>query len=412
MKTIIKGMTLLLAGVMVMSCSKDVTFDENAVQQAQYEKKLAEYKANFVKHFGTIDSNHQWGFDMAKASVTRGEAYGGSQSKQDCGFDIPANITSQKNGKVGNNAQAEFAAGKGKDLSEISTDVDFVNYWLQHFNAAQGSANEMKRLEAFDGQNWITITNFEWGKNESNAYFTVNKKTKGTTLMKGMGGTAGDPNHDGAMFRWIDSNNGEHYNYKFLIYNGYLVLGFEAAKKKGDWWLLLVEQATSPQDIVEEGCIMCEDLGDTDDFDFNDVVFNAKRFRNGQTEITVLACGGTLPISVAGQDIHQLMGGTMLNTGVGEPVPTQTFTVSGYSNIIDIPVVVDPGNGAIKYALQANVGDAPLKICTPVGSHYAEEYVHIDRAYSEFNQWVADDDATQWLWVENERLTDLILSTK
>ena len=27
MKTIIKGMTLLLAGVMVMSCSKDVTFD-------------------------------------------------------------------------------------------------------------------------------------------------------------------------------------------------------------------------------------------------------------------------------------------------------------------------------------------------------------------------------------------------
>jgi cell division initiation protein len=35
MKSIIKGMTLLLAGVMVMACSKDVAFDENAQKEAK-----------------------------------------------------------------------------------------------------------------------------------------------------------------------------------------------------------------------------------------------------------------------------------------------------------------------------------------------------------------------------------------
>ena len=35
MKSIIKGMTLLLAGASFVACSKDVAFDENAQKQAE-----------------------------------------------------------------------------------------------------------------------------------------------------------------------------------------------------------------------------------------------------------------------------------------------------------------------------------------------------------------------------------------
>ena len=58
MKHFIKGMTLLLAGVIVMACSKDVAFDENAQKEAQQAKaqaelaqKYATYQADFVKTF-------------------------------------------------------------------------------------------------------------------------------------------------------------------------------------------------------------------------------------------------------------------------------------------------------------------------------------------------------------------------
>ena len=61
MKTIFKGMVLLLAGASFVACSKDVSFDENAQKQAEEAKKQAEldqkyatYDAEFVKAFGTI----------------------------------------------------------------------------------------------------------------------------------------------------------------------------------------------------------------------------------------------------------------------------------------------------------------------------------------------------------------------
>ena len=42
MKTIIKGMVLLLAGASFVACSKDVSFDENAQKEAAEAQKEAE----------------------------------------------------------------------------------------------------------------------------------------------------------------------------------------------------------------------------------------------------------------------------------------------------------------------------------------------------------------------------------
>ena len=288
------------------------------------------------------------------------------------------------------------------------------------------------------------MTNFTHGKNETNNYFKVNTKAKGATLMVNMGGT-GDPNHNNKLFRWLEitEKNGKkdtayHYDYKFLQCNvkknkkslNEMVLGFYGGSH---WWLIVVKaaqptnpnnyvveaaQPTNPNNyVVEEGRIMCEDLGDKEysDFDFNDIVFDAKRYYNGTIKITIRAAGGKLPISVAGEEVTL---GQMTNTGVNENTTLQEIVVQPkdgkpvYASIRDIPVVVTPGADAVPYELKTTNGKAPQKICCPINTHWAEEYVGIDDAYTKFADWVRTNDSQEWIEVEVDELTDLDLTTK
>ena len=76
--------------------------------------------------------------------------------------------------------------------------------------------------------------------------------------------------------------------------------------------------------------VICEDLSVTQasDWDFNDAVFDVK-FKNGdnsQIEITLRAAGGTLPLYIAGNEVHELFqkkntafaisSGTMVSSGL------------------------------------------------------------------------------------------------
>jgi len=426
MKTIIKGMTLLLAGVMVMSCSKDVTFDENAQKQAKIEQQFAQYEANFVKRFGSIAPTQDWGFgDEAKGIiVTRGESYGGSKKPYDCGFEVPNSITEHQNGNWANGAAAELNAGKGY----TSIDALYNNYWVQQANIPEGKHKNIS-LEAYDSSTetggWVAMADFVDGNNQTQKYFQTNSKTHGTTLMTNMGGAGcngsaanGGDAAKGKFFR-MKTSSGYSYDYKFLDYtkdgHTFFLVAFPITKNNGTtiWWIVLIEEATQKLDVVEEGRIMCEDLGDTDDFDFNDVVFDAKRFNNGTIEVTLIAAGGELPITVAGVDVHAKIG-SMVNTGRNEG-STYTFPVTGYSSIKNIPVIVYPdgiGEEAVKYQLNAEIGKVPQKICTPRGCHYPEEKVNINDAYSEFSTWVQNDNPAVYLWDENIRKTDLDPSTK
>ena len=63
MKTIFKGMVLLLAGASFVACSKDVSFDENAQKQAEEDRERREnswwnkLKKNVTKFGTTIFSD-------------------------------------------------------------------------------------------------------------------------------------------------------------------------------------------------------------------------------------------------------------------------------------------------------------------------------------------------------------------
>lgn len=456
-KNIINGMALLPLSMAFVACSQnEVAFDENYA----YNEKAASYQKQFVDKFGAIAENHDWGFGQTTAG-TRGSVLTETWGEA-IGFQIPESITRWTEGKCANNCAEAFESGDGVDIENLVTDIDFDCYWLQHFNKAEGNHSEMVQLQAYDANAkngtgaWVDVINFSNGQNETVTNYPANSSTKGSTLMINMGGKTGDPTQGPSyhkLFRWIDTDGNYHYNYKFLNYYfkqnknfifNELVLGIcfddeEAAPNgarrgngkgngngngngngaKGNWWLIVIKQATpidSQNPVIEEGRIMCEDLGDKNhsDFDFNDVVFDAKRYLDGTITIEVKAAGGTLPISIAGESVNL---GKMMNTGVAFAEKTQIITLQptangpAYRSIRDIPVVVNPGGTAQPYELQTVNGKAPQKICTPINTNWAEEYIPIDEAYSKFGEWVNNNDSQKWLEVEDIELTDLNLDT-
>ena len=161
--------------------------------------------------------------------------------------------------------------------------------------------------------------------------------------------------------------------------------------------------------------IIAEDLtvGENSDFDFNDVVFDV--FQNGV--IRVRACGGTLPLTVAGQEVHALFGkdtGTMINTGWNGTVDYKnTYRDINYGSTIpdlaaanNIPIVVTKNKQQI--TLTAKRAKVASKVAVGSDFEWCSEREDIDRKFHKkdgtklFQQYVIgylDDnwnDGTAW----------------
>ena len=166
--------------------------------------------------------------------------------------------------------------------------------------------------------------------------------------------------------------------------------GFEGNKKK-------IEYAVR---------IICEDLGASDDFDFNDVVFDAL-MKDGKTYIKVLAAGGTLPLTVAGKEVHQIFGvstSTMVNTQSGAHYATKTdaqeFVVDQvWTSYKDIPVKVSTDANAMTeesmVTLKAEKGAAPQKIAVDTNFEWCDERQQIETKYTNFKEYVQKS-GTRW----------------
>ena len=416
MKTIIKGMVLLLAGASFVACSKDVSFDENAQKEAAEAQKEAEvaklyatYESDFVKTFGSIAPGHDWGFGRTTGISTRGEAV---VSTSEC-WDIPSNFLNPSESKEGKYAN-EIKKQSNKDKISDDLNINFNNYLLQHVEKPNKDKKKFGQLWAWSSEEraWIEVTHFAEGQN-NNPKFSVgglNKALKGTTLMKGMGGEAYNNENNnldpanGKLFRFGSPNNW-HYDYKFFTYNGETFL---CLKYNDNWWFIKIAAVQITNDIAAEGRIFCEDMG-SNDFDFNDVVFDAVfKKSTKKIEITVLAHGGILPIYIDGTKVSL---DQMSNTGL-KTVGVQTFEIDPvdgdfkYPNVVSIPVEVRPGGDANSYVLGANTGKSPQKICTFRGTPWPDEYVSILRAYPDFQGWVNTTQPNEWEHYVVKRLVD------
>jgi hypothetical protein len=218
----------------------------------------------------------------------------------------------------------------------------------------------------------------------------------------------------------------------------------------------------------QSGRIFCEDLGKAarEDLDYNDVVFDVIIWKytktiqpmkstttwtttdgqvdagsqktspavtNGSPTVTtvhyaqiiLLAAGGTIPLTVAGEEVHNAFGvgvTTMVNTRDGnstafgayeakEPVEigkiqkTVTFGDKTYylkltqdiQRAQDVPIIVNYGDSQVA-ELTANAAKAPHKLLVPFGTQWTSERKPLNLAYPNFVNYVSDASKS---WVDN-----------
>lgn len=166
-------------------------------------------------------------------------------------------------------------------------------------------------------------------------------------------------------------------------------------------------------DVEMSWILACEDLGSTDDYDFNDIVLEVmKNTANNSVEVRCLAAGGTLPayITYNGVEIgesHALLGGQtnqMINTNsFGAASEWQTLTGVSVDMSIDeiiknISIRVTQNEGDV-YATEIKApetGEAPQMIIVPGDWEWPSERKGIETAYPDFTNWSSNASLTDW----------------
>ena len=207
---------------------------------------------------------------------------------------------------------------------------------------------------------------------------------------------------------------------------------------------------------LDYGRIFCEDLGRAtrEDLDYNDLVFDYCIWRIWKSErtittttqadgtsstskgswteksgtsyyqdsILILAAGGTLPISIAKKEVHSLfkVGTTTIvntrdnnSTAFGEfaykdPVLLILEKDAAYSNILDIPIVVNYAGDGTTYGttvtqLKPERGKAPHLFRVTGHAAWPTERKNIGQAYPTFKEWVNSGSSTSTkFWSTND----------
>lgn len=169
-----------------------------------------------------------------------------------------------------------------------------------------------------------------------------------------------------------------------------------------------------PEPQSESWIIACEDLGNTDDIDFNDVVFSVSHTAGETTaKVTPLAAGGVLPSNIyhGGNnlgEIHNLINGaqpnangqySMLNTGSkGTPGSAITINVPANYSVTNhgFTVKVKDQNESIVLE-SAEIGTAPQMLVLPGEWAWPTERTPIGTAFPMFVGWSkAANTAIDW----------------
>lgn len=169
-----------------------------------------------------------------------------------------------------------------------------------------------------------------------------------------------------------------------------------------------------------------EDLGTTDDFDFNDVIIRLSAPVDGKSTVQLMAAGGTLAAQVfygntdtkVGEEVHKMFNvdtSTMVNTGRGTFVNNfpvlGTVSIDADADMANLPfgILVENNDGSTVKVTKSveNNGKAPLVIVvngykngTNAGKWFwPKERVNIAISYETFGAW-GTNASTNKSWYE------------
>ena len=376
----------------------------------------ASYQDNFVKTFGNIDPKNDWGFGQDIPCAPKPTKGVNANANEWGGYvEVPDTLTEAQIATVTSwfashpNPQgiavnwSDFFVqqvssteyGKNMDKLTCGTAEDHIN----NFNGGDGSTNdkvcywqdpnnENNRLYRTDKIQFMVNSSTEcFGYHESRGTFNQQYNDKYVIIP----GSMIDSSVAGMYFVGFDYNSSKGPNSPENI---------DADGYYNDWIVKITPGLYTPKGQR----IMCEDLGTTADFDFNDIVVDVYNdWRGypggwgGATIVTVRAAGGTLPATVAGKDIHNLFGvdtKDMVNTGI-KTAPVAIFRIPQVNNAKDIHIMV--GNDGGTWELKTATGAAPQKILVPSTTRWSKEYKNIVKSYPDFEKYVQNAaDNGQW----------------
>jgi hypothetical protein len=458
-KYLMTGIAALAMCAGFVSCSHDEdVYDVDAVNNLI----VANYNQAFVKTFGQVSPNQEWGFG---SSNTRGVTRATSVIKQDMtGYPsatAPAAITPE---------EADFVTKwfqKNPGLTDEGLDIS--NFYLQYVSG--DDENKPGIWHHYDQNanpsNWDT----DFSDNGGMDYLVVGASETENVHVNDFNAKSGGPfgivyiqNGSALKFgyhsTWDNSDqNSTHQYYYFKlaeidvpgIGKGYYVglslyakkydngekeLGIQRLEYAEDWILKIVPAHTNAIRVFAEDL----SASDATDFDFNDVVFDAEYVNDTQAKITVWCAGGILPLrinsknGVGGFEVHEALGLTiedscMINTHAKE-VAKKPYTwqdnVKKYETIITIPEGKFEENNFPKgvrdlirvevkkyikatneykwFELTAAKGEPACKIAGPVGTSLGIKWLlerkPITSGYPKFADYVHNGYPVNW-WSEN-----------
>ena len=210
--------------------------------------------------------------------------------------------------------------------------------------------------------------------------------------------------------------------------------GVPAANKEPDGyysnWIFKISPAyppttPDPEPTTETKRVMCEDLGNTYDFDFNDLVFDVYYTYKGTeanktnitAHITLQAVGGTLPIYIGTdtadptKELHYRMLGQASSSPINvaasngvthSPVSFTMPATSTDPNDIIICVGTSDNKATDKITILPVSGRgsslAPQKICVPDSTKWLKENMQIEQGYPNFDKWVKGEIKESEVW--------------
>ena len=213
-------------------------------------------------------------------------------------------------------------------------------------------------------------------------------------------------------------------------------LGFEDVYNGGDKDLNDFMFIVEPEPVIIDKTplswtLAAEDLGNLDDFDFNDVVVSLEKIA-GQSKLKIraLAAGGTLPVylqyndETIGGEFHTWFEGVtpgtypMINTKTNDKVGAEyTLTVAPNYTLTKFMDATDNNMGGFKIVVERpdgttseltspkEKGTAPQMMCLPCGWAWPTERTRVVDAYPGFGHWgqgYIQDATNAWAYLYNE----------
>ena len=406
-------------GAMLTIAAGAVTFNSSCSSNdvPSYDpsaEKTALYQENFVKTFGNIDPKNDWGFGQDIPCAPKPTKGVNANANEWGGYvEVPEPLTEAQIATV----TSWFATHPNPQ----GIAVNWSDFFVQQVSSTDYGKN-MDKLTCGKAEEHINNFNGGDGSTNGNVCYWQDPNDQNNRLYRS------DKiqfmvNSSTECFGYHESRGtfNQQYNDKYVIIPGSMIdssvagmyfVGFDYNSSKGP---------NSPENINADGYyndwivkitpglykgqrIMCEDLGTTADFDFNDIVIDVYNDWSGYpgnwggaTIVTVRAAGGTLPATVAGKDIHKLFGvdtKDMVNTGI-KTAPVAIFRIPQVNNAKDIQIVV--GNDGGTWELKTATGAAPQKILVPSTTKWSKEYKNIVKSYPDFEKYVQNAaDNGQW----------------